>query len=334
MSVPAPMPTPAPLPTPAVEVYHPTFTASFVTPPVEEIKLREEAGSLFLEFASGSSTITPTFRNNASELQKIHNQLEAAIRDTYTTITGISIVGHASIDGSYASNLTLSERRAASLRNHIRAIHNLPERLFTVRGAGEDWATLDSLVAASNMPDRFRILEIIRGTGIFDGRERQLMDLAGGNPYRQMKEQFFPLLRRVDYTLHYTIQPFTVETGKEVFRTRPGNLSLNELFQIAETYEQGSPESNEVFETAARLFPDNDIANLNAAAAALVRSDVATAARHLGRVREQNAAYWNNMGILQYLQGDKTAAAASFARSGTEGASNAAGLNRHLQSVQ
>ncbi|MDR0333149.1 MAG: DUF3575 domain-containing protein [Dysgonamonadaceae bacterium] len=334
-------PAPAPIPVqpilpptpPVVEVYHPTFIASFVTPPVEEVKARGEAGSLFLEFASGNSTINPAFRNNASELQKIHDQLEAAIRDTYTTITGISIVGHASIDGSYASNLTLSERRAAALKNHIRTIHNLPERLFTVHGAGEDWATLDSLVAASNMPDRFRILEIIRGTDIFDGRERRLMDLAGGNPYRQMRDQFFPLLRRVDYTLHYTILPFTVETGKEVFRTRPGNLSLDEMFQIAQTYAPGSPESNEVFETAARLFPDSDIANLNAAAAALDRKDTTTAARHLSRVREHNSEYWNNMGILQFLQGDKAAAAESFRRSGGAGASNAEGLNRHIQSL-
>ncbi|MDR0333656.1 MAG: DUF3575 domain-containing protein [Dysgonamonadaceae bacterium] len=332
-SAPAPI-HPLPMSPAVVEVYHPTFVSSFVTPPVEEIKVRDEAGSLFLAFAVNSSEINPAFRNNASELQKIHTQLEAAIRDPNTNITGISLVGHASIEGTYAANLTLSERRATALRNHIRTIYNLPERLFTVRGAGEDWATLDSLVAASNMPDRFRVLEIIRGTDIFDGRERQLMDLAGGAPYRQMMAEFFPLLRRVDYTLHYTILPFTVETGKEVFRTRPGNLSLDEMFQIAQTYTPGSPESNEVFETAARLFPDSDIANLNAAAAALDRSDAVTATRHLGRVREHNAVYWNNMGILQFLQGDKTAAAESFRRSGGAGASNAEGLNRHLQSVQ
>ncbi|MDR0334123.1 MAG: DUF3575 domain-containing protein [Dysgonamonadaceae bacterium] len=335
---PAPMPAPAPvLPLPAppvvVEVYHPTFTASFVTPPVEEVKVREEIGSLFLEFAVNSSTITPSFRNNTSELQKIYNQLDEAIRDPNTNITGVSIIGHASIEGTYAHNLALSERRATSLKEHLRIRYSLPANLFNVRGAGEDWVTLDSLVAASNMPERFQILEIIRGTGIFDGRERQLMDLAGGNPYRRMKDEFFPALRRVDYTLHYTIPPFTVETAKEVFRTRPGNLSLNEMFLIAQTYTPGSPEYNELFETAARLFPDNDIANLNAAAAALDRNDAVTAARHLDRVREHNAVYWNNMGILQYLQGDKSAAAESFRRSGEAGTSNAEGLNRHLQSL-
>jgi outer membrane protein OmpA-like peptidoglycan-associated protein len=325
-----PVPVPTPVPTAATEVYHPTFTASFVTPTVEEIKVREEAGSLFLEFTSGSATITPSFRNNPSELQKIHSQLEAAIRDPHTDITGISLTGHASIEGTYASNLTLSERRATALKNHVRAIHSLPDRLFTVRGAGEDWATLDSLVAASNMPDKYRILEIIRGTAIFDGREKQLMDLSGGNPYRQMMAEFFPLSRRVDYTLHYTILPFTVEMAKEVFRTRPGNLSLEEMFQIARTYEPGSAESNEVFETAARLFPHSDIANLNAAAAALDRKEAVTAARYLSRVKEHNAVYWNNMGILQYLQDDKTGAKESFERSGAEGESNAEELKKHL----
>jgi Flp pilus assembly protein TadD len=83
-----------------------------------------------------------------------------------------------------------------------------------------------------------------------------------------------------------------------------------------------------VFETAARLFPGSDIANLNAAAAALDRKDIVTATRHLDRVREHNTAYWNNRGILQFLQGDKTAAAESFVRAGTQGTSNVERLKK------
>jgi hypothetical protein len=319
---------------PPVMVYHPTFVSSFITPPVEDPKIRNEVGSVFLEFDIASVTINPTFRNNAAELERLHNQLAEVLRDPNNEIRGINLVGHASIEGTYASNLILSDRRVVSLKNHIRAIHGLPDNLFTARGEGEDWVTLDSLVAASNMPERFQVLEIIRGTGIFDGRERKLMDLAGGNPYRWMAANFFPYLRRADYTLHYVVLPFTVEKGKEVFRVRPSNLSLNEMFMISQTYEPRSSEYSELFETAARLFPGNDIANLNAAAAALDRRDIALAAHYLQFVREHTAVYWNNMGILQYSQGDKVAAMESFQKAGATGADNARELEKHFQSLQ
>jgi hypothetical protein len=323
------MPAPQPL-----IVYYPTLVSSFIIPPVEDPKIRNEVGSVYLEFAVNNVAINPTFRNNASELERLHAQLREVLRDPDSEIRSINIVGYSSIEGSYASNLTLSERRVVSLKNHIRTIHGLADNLFTVRGAGEDWTTLDSLVAASSMPERFNILEIIRSTDIFDGRERGLMDLASGRPYRQMMTDFFPYLRRADYTLHYVVLPFTVEKGKEVFKTRPSNLSLNEMFLISQTYEPRSPEHNELFETAARLFPGNDIANLNAAAAALDRRDVALAAHYLQFVQEHNDVYWNNLGVLQYLQGNKTEAAESFKKAGATGASNAAALNRHFQSLQ
>ena len=55
---------------------------------------------------------------------------------------------------------------------------------------------------------------------------------------------------------------------------RPQNLSLNEMYLVANTYSNGSREFINVFETAVRLFPEDDVAKLNAAIAALSRGDV------------------------------------------------------------
>ncbi len=259
--------------------------------------------------------------------------IESVRSNPDATITGIVITGYASPEGNYASNMTLSERRAQALRNHIGATYGLPQNLFSVYGAGEDWAGLETLVEQSDLPQREQILGIIRNTGLFDGRERRLMDIERGAIYRRMKNDMFPQLRRVEYRFDYTVVPFTIEQGKEVMKTRPGSLSLNEMFLIANTYQPGSEQFNEVFETAARVFPDSDVANINAAAIALNRNDAVSAARYLAKVKTQDAAYWNNLGMLQYLQGDKTAAAESFAKAGAPGATNAAELNRHLQTT-
>ena len=300
----------------------PRLVATYITPEVETLKKRSETGKAYLDFVVNRWEILPNFKNNASELQRIDDMAQRVNNDPDATITGISITGYASIEGSYASNLTLSENRAEAVKEHIQQLYNFRADLFTVKGMGEDWTTLDSLVNASSMQERSRILQIIRGTGIFDGREKKLMDLAGGTPYLKMMDTFFPQLRRVEYRFNYTVLPFTLEKGKEVFRTKPSNLSLNEMFTIANTYEPGSSDFNEVFETAAQFFPQNNVANLNAAASALDRKDTAAAARYLDRVLLQNNAYWNNLGILSWLQGDREKAASCFAKGGAQGAGN------------
>jgi hypothetical protein len=280
-----PAATPVVIPPP---VYEPELCASFITPEVEAVGVCNESSRACLDFARGSAKIVCGFRDNAAELQRIHSVIENVIDDPAAAITGITITGYASPDGTYADNLVLSKRRAQALKNHLCAFHGLPQELVTAQGAGEDWAGLDSLVYTSSIVEKFCVLEIMRGTGIFEGREVRLMELAAGAPYRQMKADLFPLLRRVEFRIDYTV---------------------------------------------AQSFPDCDAANVNAAAEALGKKDVDAAARHLSLVEEQSAEYWNNVGVLAWLQGDKAAAAEAFAKAGTAGASNAAELDKHMQTV-
>ena len=57
--------------------------------------------------------------------------------------------------------------------------------------------------------------------------------------------------------------------AKEVLRTRPQNLSLDEMFAVAQTYEPGSDDFKQVFDVAVRMYPNSEVANLNAACALL-----------------------------------------------------------------
>lgn len=314
-----------------IVIYEPQFAVSYITPEAEAVKTRSESGQAYLDFAVNRAEIVPGYKNNAAELQKIYGLIESLKKDPDATITGITITGYASPEGTYQSNLHLSNRRATALKNQVKTLYGFPESMFSVSGQGEDWATLDTLVSHSDMTDKYAILEIIRGTDIFDGRESKLMALAGGTSYHYLKSHLFPRLRRSEYELHYTVVPFTVEKGKEVFKTNPGNLSLNEMFLIANTYEAGSDAYNEVFETAARIFPASDVANLNAAASALSRKDTVSAARYLERVTERTAGYWNNAGILAFLNGDVEKAAECFRTAQAE--DNVGELDKYKESL-
>ena len=78
------------------------------------------------------------------------------------------------------------------------------------------------------------------------------------------------------------------------------------MFLVANTYQYGSQEFVDVFETAVRLFPKDEIANLNAAISALTRNDMVLAERYLNRITPENypAEYNNAMGVLALLQGN------------------------------
>ena len=98
----------------------------------------------------------------------------------------------------------------------------------------------------------------------------------------------------------YNVRQFNIEEAKEIVKTRPQNLSLNEMFLVANTYEPGSREFSDLFETAVRMFPEDPTANLNAAIAALGRKDYVSADRYLKNIRNrmQIPEYDNAIGVL------------------------------------
>ena len=87
-----------------------------------------------------------------------------------------------------------------------------------------------------------------------------------------------------------------------LIHSRPQNLSLNEIYLVALTYKNGSPEFIELFEKAVSLFPDDKIANLNAASAALSREDIALAEKYLKKAEISAPEYENAVGVLYLLK--------------------------------
>ena len=322
-----------PPPAPIEKTYELNFVASFVVPKPEAVKTRSETGKAYLDFGTGQSTIKPEYKNNAAELSKIGQMILSVKNDPNTTITGMVIDGYASPDGSHTTNLTLSGKRAASLKDYLKIAYDLNEKLFQTTARGEDWATLETMVEESEISHRDQLLLIIRDTKTSpDGREKKLIGLAGGSPYRNMREDIFPKLRRSDYELKYTVVPFTAQKGREVFKSNPSLLSLNEMFLVAESYEPGSTEYNEIFNKAAELFPGSDIANINAAANALAHGNHDSGETYLKKVELRNAAWLNNMGVTLALRGDYDNAAEWFEKARVAG--NAEALHNLAQLEQ
>ena len=110
--------------------------------------------------------------------------------------------------------------------------------------------------------------------------------MNGGASYRVLLRDIYPALRHSDYAVRYTIRSFTVEEARELIYSDPRQLSLNEMFQVAQTMEPGSDAYREVFEIAVRMYPDDPVSNLNAALTAIDAGRLESARRYLAKTSD------------------------------------------------
>ena len=293
--------------------------------PDKEVKVRHRQGKAYLDFPVGRSVILPTYRRNPEELSKIDDAIRDVAGNSDVIIQGIYIEGYASPEGTYASNDRLSKARAEALKDYIVQKFNLNSSLFKVSNVAEDWEGLVELVQASELPQKAQILRIIESTDVFDGRESALMRLNGGTPYRLMLKDMFPDLRRVEYQVDYTVKDYDLSQSLVVLQKNPGDLSQLELYTLAFSSEKwGSDFTRILMEVIPKYFPDDAVANTNAAAVLLHGGELATAKRLLQKAGDSGAAL-NNLGVLQLLEGDLDAAEISFEKARDAGCSESAG---------
>lgn len=259
----------------------PAPVMTFVAPKAEAVKARDEKGSAFVDYVVNKTNIMPDYRGNRKEIAKIVATIDLVKNDPNVSITEINIHGYASPEGTYANNTRLAEGRAASLKDYVKSLYSLPDKIFTSNATPEDWDGLRRLVAESNMTEKEDIIAIIDNPSLQpDAREAEIRKRFPQR-YNFMLKEWYPGLRHSDYTVSYVVRPFTVDETREIMKRNPKQVSLNEMFLVAQTFTPGSPEFNDVMDIAVKTYPDDPTANLNAACAALNALDWKKAENYL-----------------------------------------------------
>lgn len=300
--------------------YEPQFQVCFFAPQ-REVKQRRMQGQAYLDFQVGRSVIIPTFRRNPEELAKIREAVTQVRGNTDASITGLFVEGYASPEGSYATNERLARERALALKDYMSQTFGLPDHLFKVNSVAEDWEGLKMLVEQSRMPQREQVLAIIDSDDSYDRKEQRLKALGGA--YRTLLNEMFPQLRRVEYQIDYSLKEYSIEESMALITRDPGNLSQRELFLVAGTYETGSDAFNEVFDLILRQYPEDTVANINAAGVMLLRGEDNTAKRYLDKAGEDPRAL-NNLGVYYLKTGDLDRAETLFNQAAAQGVPEAA----------
>ena len=306
---------------------------AYIQPAVEVVKERSEQYEAHLDFPVNKAVILPEFMNNHKELTNIQTMFDKIQNDKNLTVTGISIEGFASPEGPLKLNEKLSQNRAEALKKYLTTNEKIPANLYKVSFGGENWDGLVKALETSSMKDKETFISIIKNTSDDALRKKEIMRVGGGAPYRTMLKEIYPGLRKVNLKLEYTVANFDVQQGRIVIKTNPKYLSLNEMYQVANSYPKGSDDFVNVFDIAVRMYPNDPVANLNSAAVALSRKDIKTAMRFMEKANKQTAEYLNNSGVYYFLNGDINQAIANFSQAAQMGNEAAKGNMKQLQKI-
>ena len=299
-----------------MEPYKPTFI--YIRPEGELVKSREVSGAAYVDFPVSQVDIRPAYRNNNAELAKITGSIDLVKADSDATITAITIKGYASPESPYDNNSRLARERTEALKRYVEALYNFDSNLITASYEPEDWSGLEAYVAASELANKSAILAIIHSDDDLD-RKEWLIKSNYPEDYAYLLKNSYPALRRSEYTIYYSLPKYNEPSEIErMLNIEPQKLSLEEFFILAETYEVGSDELDELWEVAVRLFPEDEIANFNAANSAMDKGDLERAVRYLDKAGERPEVEYSR-GCVKLLGGDNEAAIKHFEMAQSQG---------------
>ncbi len=290
---------------------------SYIAPKQEEVKERNIAATAFIDFQVNKTEIQRNFRQNPQELDKIRNTLNEVKNDKDLTFQGVFLEGFASPEGGYAGNERLANGRVQSLKNYIASNFSVPSNSISTGYTAEDWAGLKNLVENSSIQGKSELLAIINSTEAPDTKEANMKKVQGGAPWRVILSDMMPALRRTDYRVDFTVREYNIQDSREMLEKNPSLLSHYELDLLAKEFGPNSAQYARIYGLIDKQFPTDDAANLNVAAYKIGKGDYAGAKINLDRIVNKTPAYYNNLGIVQMMQGNHRQAEESFRQATT-----------------
>lgn len=306
--------------------------ASYMVPALAPLPIIKHEGKAHVQYEVGKSELHTSpyvCRNgqpidNRLELKIIDDSISSALSNKNMEITKIKICGYASPEGTYVGNEKLSTDRSRSLAEYIADRYRLPAEKSEYSAVAENWEGFRKLVKEDTYlkpEQREALLALIDrpayGPTDYDAKEKELKT---GSKYSDIYRsiilpEWFPQLRTTKFEIQTQLKPLGDEELAQVIKTDPDKMSLNQMFRVSKLYPEGSPAFNEVMDTMLKYYPDDEVANLNAASAALKNGDLQKAADLLKKSGDSPEA-WNARGILASWNGEMDEARECFKKAG------------------
>lgn len=280
---------------------------------------QSEQSSIDILFAVNQSNINAAFMDNKEQIDELRKALANS-----SDIKEIHLTGYASPEGPYEFNKALAARRAESVKKYL-ANNNLGATTdVIVHSYPANWDEVKRLLNDTYIENWQGITAIIDDTSISAADKNSAIRKKYPVEYEFMLRSWYPKLRMTDITINHKKRDLSVNEAKRILQNNPSQLSLEDIYLIALTYEKGSKEWDEIILLAVENYPQSPEARVNAANVAMTNGDYAKAAQYLQGLPTNMPEAINSRGILAMSQGNYAEALNLFEQAQRAGVSEAA----------
>lgn len=267
------------------------------------INQKQEAAVKFLIGQAnlrGSELNSQTIQDFIKTLKNIKNDEESLV------LNNIEVSAYASPDGAYALNEKLAEKRSSVSEDYVN--QQLKQQKLTTnvdtKFTAEDWEGFQTLVTASNLPDKDLILRVLSMYEDPEQREREIRNVAV--VYKELADAVLPELRRARMVINYDVIGRSDDEILTLIDTDPAKLSLEELLYAANVLVNSDTQKQSILINATKYYPNDYRAYNNLGMLAMQQGDNDSAQRYLRQSLgiDANAPEPNtNLGMLALQNG-------------------------------
>jgi tetratricopeptide (TPR) repeat protein len=233
-----------------------------------------------------------------------------AMTNPKRSVKKINFAAYASPEGETDKNGNLAQDRAKSGAAACAKILDKmmyeydATALFSEQGKGEDWSGFKTAVEASTMEDKDLVLRVLTMYSDLNKREEEIKKMAA--TYKALEKDILPPLRRTQFVVIYDKIGWSDEELKELSKTKPDTLTVEEILFAGTLYEDLS-EKMRIYNLAVQYFPADWRGHNNIGYVYYMQNDLANAKSNFEKANgaNENPVTLNNLGIIARINGDR-----------------------------
>lgn len=263
----------------------------------------------------------------SEEMKNMTDFIGKNLNSQWYEFKGINVSAYASPDGETDKNENLAKDRANSgsmavmnefKKNKDKSVTFGKEKSqYQVGTTKEDWEGFKSLMEQSTMADKDLILRVLTMYNDPDQRRKEIKNLS--KTYVELAEKVLPKLRRSEITVNVDKKSRTDEQISKLATSNPDSLSVEELLYAGNMTSDANTKV-QIYKSAEKQFGSDWRTSNNLGAALLMQNKVSEAADAFKRAEKaaggSQPAVYNNLGIIESKNGNRTAAMDLYTKAG------------------
>ncbi|MBD3638793.1 MAG: hypothetical protein HUJ25_15675 [Crocinitomicaceae bacterium] len=281
------------------------------------VRTTEETYSAQINYQKGKYNVRPS-ELKEDDIKEFQAWFEDAKVNPKKSPKYITFSAYASPEGEMDINGTLAQDRAKSGQEATEKILKAaeyevenPGTFYKADPRGEDWAGFKTAVEKSDLEDKELILRVLTMYSDLNQREEEIKKMA--KTYRELERDILPPLRRTQMIVTWDKIGWSDEELKELSKTKPDTLTVEELLFTATLYEDLS-EKMRVYNLVVQYYPEDWRGPNNVGWVYYMQNDLDNAKKNWEKANEinENPVTLNNLGIVARQNGDRDKASELF----------------------